>query len=196
MKCWLLIKTTRPASAPAILLTCSLAPQFSSSYFLIISPHSVSSVIPIVLCRRPPAVPAPSLTPFHRTSPPSSFSSFLPIPASFLIPSVLLPPLISPPPPPPRLPRLRSGERVGDKKKRKEKTEEDRDAAVSRLRQSCHQLGDLKACVSGSAPCQFTSSSHNQRKALTCTCRNHNHPTQGPPRSPPSLGLGVMEDAY
>lgn len=78
MKCWLLIKTTRPASVPAILLTCSLALQFSSSYFLIISLHSVSSVIPIVLCLRPPAVPAPSLTPVHRTSPPSSFLSFLP----------------------------------------------------------------------------------------------------------------------
>lgn len=118
MKCWLLIKTTRPASVPAILLSCSLALQFSSSYFLIISLHSVSSVIPIVLCLRPPAAPAPSLTPFHRTSPPSSFSSFLPsLPTSFLIPSALLLPLISPPPPPPQLPRLRSGERVGDKKR-------------------------------------------------------------------------------
>lgn len=39
------------------------------------------------------------------------------LPTSFLIPSVLFLPLISPPPPPPRLPRLRSGERVGDKKR-------------------------------------------------------------------------------
>lgn len=64
MKCWLLIKTTRPASVPVILLTCSLSLSFSSSHFLIISLYSVSSVIPLVLCLRPPAVPAPSLTLF------------------------------------------------------------------------------------------------------------------------------------
>lgn len=120
MKCWLLIKTTRPASAPAILLTCSFALPFSSSYFLVISLHSVSSVTPLVWVCAP--------LPFRlRLSPCSPHVSLIfilpPIPPSFLIPFRALSACHPHPPPPrthprthpaqPQLPRLRSGERVG-----------------------------------------------------------------------------------
>lgn len=83
MKCWLPIKTTCPTSVPAILLTrsLSLSLPFSSSHFLIISLHSASSDIPLVLCLRPPAVPAPSLTLFSARLLCSHFHpSFLPHP--------------------------------------------------------------------------------------------------------------------
>lgn len=77
MKCWLLIKTTRPASVPVILLTCSL------SLFLILSfSHYFSPVC--FFCHSPRFVSAPpcrsgsvSHSVLH-TSPLFSFSSFHP----------------------------------------------------------------------------------------------------------------------
>lgn len=203
MKCWLLIKTTRPASVPVILLTCSL----SLSLFLILSfSHYFSPLC--FFCHSPRFVPAPpcrsgsvSHSVLH-TSPLFSFSSFHPsssLPCSCCLstlrhPSSHLPthPLTSTPTSEQRIGSRESGGVGGGGIKR----EEDRDVAVSGLRQACHQLGDLKARVSGSAPRQFTSSSHNQRKALTCTCRRRNHPTRGPPHGPRSLGFRVMEHAY
>lgn len=103
MKCWLLIKTTRPASVPAILLTCSLSLSlyFSSSHFLIISLYSVSSVIPPVLCLRPPAVPAPFLTLFATRLLCSRFHPSI-LPHPFRIPSASQ--LSKTPPPTLRLP--------------------------------------------------------------------------------------------
>lgn len=198
MKCWLLIKTTRSASVTAILPTCSLSLflPFSSSRFLIISLHSF-------FCHSPRFVSAAPL-PFRRRlslCSPHVSSVLIFILPSFPIPSVFLLPLNARAraraSPSPQLPRLSSGcgvGRVGDETGGRQRR------CCSRLSQSCHQLRDLKVCVSGSLPCQFTSSSHNQRKALTCTCSHHNHPTHGSPHSPhsphSSLGFTVMEHAY
>lgn len=119
-----MLATDQNNPLPAILLTCSLPLPlpFSSSHFLIISLHSLSSVIPLVLCLRPPAVPAPSLTLFATRLLRSHFhpSSSLSVPFLPLSSPPTLPLSSRLPPSSPQLPRLSGGERdgrVGDKKR-------------------------------------------------------------------------------
>lgn len=74
----------------------------------------------------------------------------------------------------PQLPRLSSRNRVWETER---KGEQDREIVVSRLRQSCHQLRDLKVFVCGSVLYQFTLSSLIKGKSrLTCT-----HTSMQPP---------------
>lgn len=195
IKSWLLIKTTHPASMPAILSTCSLhpfsllrAPSFSryffSLYFFSCSPYF--------------ATPLPCCSSSLRLSLHSPCISYeLPFFHFFfcyfsLHPSSSLPPSFSPISSPLLSPPLFTSTPTSKQQKyesmrnREKKRARHREVVVSRLRQSCHQLRDLRVCVCGSVSCQFTLRSLIKGKSrhidvYTHTYRHHNHPTRGSP---------------